>query len=52
MTVVVAALVLGEPLLLSSLLGGVAIILGVWLVNRQASKKTAEKQAALLNKTE
>ncbi len=51
-TVVVAALVLGEPLLLSSLLGGVAIILGVWLVNRQASKKTAEKQAALLNKTE
>jgi drug/metabolite transporter (DMT)-like permease len=33
-TVLVAAVVLGEPLLLSSILGGGAIILGVWLVNR------------------
>ena len=33
-TVVVAALVLGEPLLLVSLLGGLGILLGVWLVNR------------------
>ena len=34
-TVVVAALVLGEPLLLVSLLGGLGILLGVWLVNRR-----------------
>lgn len=33
-TVVVAALVLGEPLLWSSLFGGGIILLGVWLVNR------------------
>jgi drug/metabolite transporter (DMT)-like permease len=33
-TVLVAAVVLGEPLLPASLLGGGAIILGVWLVNR------------------
>ena len=34
-TVLVAAVVLGEPLLPASLLGGAAIILGVWLVNRR-----------------
>jgi len=34
-TVVVAAYVIAEPLLLASLIGGVAILLGVWLVNRQ-----------------
>ena len=33
-TVVVAALVLGEPLLLASLFGGGIILLGVWLVNK------------------
>jgi drug/metabolite transporter (DMT)-like permease len=33
-TVVVAALVLNEPLLLASLFGGLAILVGVWLVNR------------------
>lgn len=32
--VVVAAVVLGEPLLLASLMGGMIILLGVWLVNR------------------
>lgn len=32
-TVLVAALVLGEPLLAASLLGGGAILAGVWLVN-------------------
>jgi drug/metabolite transporter (DMT)-like permease len=31
-TVVVAAIILGEPLLLASLLGGLAILAGVWLV--------------------
>ncbi len=45
-TVVVAALVLSEPLLLSSLLGGGAIILGVYMVNRQARQKADEKKAA------
>lgn len=34
-TVVVAAYVIAEPLLLASLIGGAAILLGVWLVNRQ-----------------
>jgi drug/metabolite transporter (DMT)-like permease len=34
-TVVVAAYILAEPLLLASLIGGAAILLGVWLVNRQ-----------------
>ena len=33
-TVVVAALILSEPLLWASLLGGGIILLGVWLVNR------------------
>jgi len=33
-TVVVAAIVLGEPLLLATLLGGAIILSGVWLVNR------------------
>ena len=35
-TVIVAALVLGEPLLGVTLLGGAAILLGVWVVNRFA----------------
>ncbi len=33
-TVLVAAWVLGEPLLAASLVGGMLILLGVWLVNR------------------
>jgi drug/metabolite transporter (DMT)-like permease len=33
-TVVVAALILSEPLILAALLGGAIILLGVWLVNR------------------
>jgi drug/metabolite transporter (DMT)-like permease len=37
-TVVVAALVLGEPLLAASLLGGGIILLGVWMVNHQEQK--------------
>ncbi len=33
-TVIVAALLLGEPVILASVLGGAIILLGVWLVNR------------------
>jgi drug/metabolite transporter (DMT)-like permease len=36
-TVIVAAIVLGEIILLSSLLGGAAILVGVWLVQRYGS---------------
>jgi drug/metabolite transporter (DMT)-like permease len=36
-TVMVAAILLGEPLLLSSLVGGAIILLGVWIVNRRVS---------------
>lgn len=38
-TVVVAALVLGEPMLGVSLLGGVAILCGVWLVNQSVNPR-------------
>jgi drug/metabolite transporter (DMT)-like permease len=34
-TVIVAALVLSEPMTLASLTGGGTILLGVWLVNRK-----------------
>jgi drug/metabolite transporter (DMT)-like permease len=37
-TLVVAAIILGEPLLLVSLLGGAIILLGVWMVNRPEKK--------------
>jgi drug/metabolite transporter (DMT)-like permease len=37
-TLVVAAIILGEPLLLVSLLAGAVILLGVWMVNRPESK--------------
>jgi len=33
--VIVAAIVLGEPILLASLVGGGVILLGVWMVNRE-----------------
>ena len=36
-TVIVAALILGERLYLATLLGGVLILAGVWLVNRKKS---------------
>lgn len=35
-TVIVAAMLLGEPLLAAALGGGLIILLGVWLVNRRA----------------
>lgn len=43
-TVVVAALVLGEPLLAASLVGGGAILLGVWFVNRPAQERRAARR--------
>jgi drug/metabolite transporter (DMT)-like permease len=42
-TVVVAAVILGEPLLLASLSGGFIILLGVWIVNRNWKKMGPEK---------
>jgi len=38
-TVVVAALILPEPVTWSSILGGIGIIAGVWLVNDHRLKK-------------
>jgi drug/metabolite transporter (DMT)-like permease len=38
--VIVAAMILGEPILLASLIGGGTILLGVWLVNRSASRNS------------
>src|SRR5574341_481563 len=38
--VVVAAIVLGEPITCASLLGGTVIWIGVWLVNREERKRT------------
>jgi drug/metabolite transporter (DMT)-like permease len=37
--VVVAAIVLGEPVLLASLLGGAIILWGVWIVNRPVRRR-------------
>ncbi|GAH53739.1 unnamed protein product, partial [marine sediment metagenome] len=37
--VLVAAAILGEPILLASLLGGVIILVGVWLVNRSGGSE-------------
>ena len=42
-TVIVAAVVLGEPLLLASLAGGLIILLGVWVVNRNWNKPLSQK---------
>lgn len=38
-TVLLAALLLGEPLLFASMLGGATILLGIWLVNRNVNKE-------------
>jgi drug/metabolite transporter (DMT)-like permease len=37
-TVIVAAIILGEKLLLATIFGGALILSGVWLVNRTTSK--------------
>jgi drug/metabolite transporter (DMT)-like permease len=39
--VIVAAIILGEAILLASLIGGGVILWGVWLVNKPARKKSA-----------
>ena len=45
-TVIVASMVLGEALLLSSAIGGITILVGVWLVNRpNKSTQILEKTA-------
>jgi len=41
-TVIVAALILGERLYLATLLGGVLILAGVWLVNRKIAKRVVK----------
>ncbi len=51
-TVVVAAIVLNEPFLLSSILGGAAILLGVWLVNRHPALKIVEKAGQPVERTD
>ena len=34
-TVIVAAIIIGEPIVLTSILGGLTILLGVWMVNKR-----------------
>jgi drug/metabolite transporter (DMT)-like permease len=38
-TVMVAAVLIDEPILLASIFGGVVILIGVWLVNRKRSRR-------------
>ena len=44
-TVIVAALVLREAILLATLIGGITILVGVWLVNRPQAVQAAEETA-------
>ncbi|HEX5839301.1 MAG TPA: DMT family transporter [Anaerolineales bacterium] len=45
-TVIVAALVLREPILIATLVGGITILLGVWLVNRSVRPAAGVEEAA------
>jgi len=45
-TVFVAALVLGENILLASLVGGIIILIGVWLVNRPGQSAQVVEETA------
>jgi drug/metabolite transporter (DMT)-like permease len=45
-TVIVAAIVLKEAILLATLVGGITILIGVWLVNRQPQVTQAVKDIA------
>jgi len=44
-TVIVAAIVLREAILLASLVGGITILIGVWLVNRPSQSVQAVETA-------
>jgi len=45
-TVIVAAIVISEPIVYTSILGGLTILLGVWLVNRTRSAPPPDKASA------
>ena len=45
-TVIVAALVLREPILIATLVGGITILLGVWLVNRSVRPAAGVQETA------
>ena len=45
-TVIVAAIVISEPIIVTSILGGLTILLGVWLVNRTKSTPPPDKAPA------
>ncbi len=45
-TVIVAALILGEAILLATLLGGITILVGVWLVNRRSQAVSVVEETA------
>lgn len=45
-TVIVAAIILGERLYLATLTGGFLILVGVWMINRRKSSREVEKIAA------
>lgn len=45
-TVIVAALVIGEAILLATLIGGITILIGVWLVNRPSQSVQIVEETA------
>ena len=45
-TAVAASVILNEPLLIMTLIGGSTILLGVWIVNRNGKKPVIEDQSA------
>lgn len=45
-TVIVAAIVISEPILLATLIGGLTILLGVWLVNRPSQQVQVVEETA------
>jgi drug/metabolite transporter (DMT)-like permease len=45
-TVIVAAFVIGESILLATLIGGITILIGVWLVNRPSPAVQVAEEAA------